>query len=111
MDAILDRFDHAMMDGDVFGGFGFHDRDAGAEHARVADPRAGFYPESLGFVGSSDAARRLSHHRGNTHRAAAQGGIQVLFDRCEKRVAIDKKRCERMVQGRELRVAKSGGQF
>ena len=57
MDAILDRLDHTVMDGDVFGGFGFHDRDARAEHARVADPRAGFDSESLGFVGGRDAAR------------------------------------------------------
>lgn len=111
MDAILDRLDHTVMDGDVFGGFGFHDCDARAEHSRVADPRAGFDPESLGFVRGRDAARGLRHHWGDTHRAAAQGRVQVLFDRCEKRVAIDKKRCERMVQGRELCVAKFGGQF
>ena len=90
MDAILDRLDHTMMDGDVFGGFGFHDCDAGTEHACVADPRAGFDSESLGFVRGRDAARRLRHHRSDTHRTAAQGRIQVLFDRCEKRVAIDK---------------------
>ena len=57
MDAIFDRLDHTVMDGDVFGGFGFHDRDAGAEHARVADSRAGFDSESLGFVRGCDAAR------------------------------------------------------
>lgn len=57
MDAIFDRLDHTVMDGDVFGGFGFHDRDAGAEHACVTDPRAGFDSESLGFVGGRDAAR------------------------------------------------------
>ena len=111
MDAILDRLDHTVMDGDVFGGFGFHDRDAGAEHACVTDARASFDSVSLGFVGSSDTARRLRHHRSDTYWAAAQGRIQVLFDRCEKRVAIDKKRCERIVQGSELCVAKSGGQF
>ena len=103
MDAVLHRRDDLVVVFDVFRRLGFHNGNAGAEHAGLADAGAGLHPERLGLVGSGDAAGGFRQYRGDADRTAPEPGVKVLLDAREIRIAIYKEGSERGVHAWNVR--------
>ena len=101
VDAFLDGGDDLVVNLDVFARLAFDDGDTGAEQTCVTDAGAGFHSKRLGFVAGSDAAGAFRHDWSYAHGSSAQAGIEVLFDRSEVGIAVDKKGGQGSVHGRE----------
>ena len=60
----------------------------------VRHPRARLDAKGLGLVAGRNAARGIGHHRHHAHRSPAQGRVELLLDRGEVAVEVDKQAAE-----------------
>jgi hypothetical protein len=72
----------------------FDDLDARAEGAGIADSGSSFDTVGFGLVAGRNAAGRFCQNGGNSDRFASQMGVEMLFNRGEIGIEVNKERCE-----------------